>query len=265
MKIKELELNEINRLGPDGFGGGKDYLSLGYGNVAVRKLPGGSGLFYSVNKDSSQVEVKLWDKKNKGEYEPLPEPQFADKNKERRAEFDKAPGRLVGTLSLEPVFFPIRGALQVNIITIDEEYRGQGLATALYGIVLTIMKRPILAGSGQTTGGQKNWVSLASIPGVEIKGYVAVNNDDIDTRNYDEWNRYSYDQASKKIDIIMGKLGGQYIGKSGEDRFFAFDVKPNSTGKELEAYVKTKLSTLYSNNYDNNMDIGLYAVWTGQL
>jgi hypothetical protein len=143
---------------------------------------------------------------------------------------------------------------------VDEDYRGVGIAKALYGIVLTILKRPLLAGTSQTPGGRRNWVSLAGIPGVEMKGYISFDEDDLDTRR----NPYSMTtpaKANKNIDTIMGQLGGQYIGKSRfGDVYFAFDVKPNTTGTELEAHVKTKLSAVYGNY---NSDAGLYAVWTG--
>jgi hypothetical protein len=176
---------------------------------------------------------------------------------------------LIGKLSVEEVSsFPLRRAVQVNTITVDEDYRGIGLAKALYGIVLTIMKRPLLAGDSQTPGGRKNWVSLAGIPGVEMKGYVAIDEDDLRTRDVSRSNlgRNFVNSQNKKvdkiIDTVMGQLGGQYIGKGRYgDAYFAFDVKPNTTGTELEAHVKTKLSAVYGNY---NSVTGLYAVWTGQ-
>jgi len=42
--------------------------------------------------------------------------------------------------------------------------------------------------------------------------------------------------------------------------FFAFDVTPNATGKELEAHVKTKMSKIYG---DTDFNSGLYAIWSG--
>jgi hypothetical protein len=124
------------------------------------------------------------------------------------------------------------------------------------------MKRPLLAGSSQTPGGRKNWVSLASIPGVQMKGYISFDEDDLDTRP-SPYSMTTPAKANKNIDTIMGELGGQHIGRGryGDD-YFAFDVKPNTTGTELEAAVKTKLSQVYSGNYNSNA--GLYAVWNGQ-
>jgi hypothetical protein len=176
----------------------------------------------------------------------------------------KAPGQLIGKLSVsEAKYFPLKGAVQVDTITVDEDYRGMSLAKALYGIVLTIMKRPLLAGSSQTPGGRRNWLSLASIPGVEMKGYFSMDDDDLNPNA--ERSRFSDTtpaQVNKNIDIIMGQLGGQYMGKGRhDDEYFAFDVQPDTTKQELKAYVDTKLSKVYGGY---NSDTGLYAVWTGQ-
>jgi hypothetical protein len=158
--------------------------------------------------------------------------------------------------------FPLRRAVQVNTITVDEDYRGMSLAKALYGIVLTILKRPLLAGTSQTPGGRRNWVSLASIPGVEMKGWVALDETELDP-TVSRYSGTTPAQVNKNIDTIMGQLGGQHIGKNSYGTvYFAFDVRPNTTGTELEAAVKTKLSQVYGSNY--NSDAGLYAVWTGQ-
>lgn len=63
--------------------------------------------------------------------------------------------------------------------------------------------------------------------------------------------------------IGKGKLGGQHIGTSRSGvEYFAFDVRPNTTGQELEAYVKTNLSKVYG-GYDTE-NTGLYAIWTGK-
>lgn len=277
--IETQELDEIERLRPDDYEGGKDSLYDKQYGKQIRKLPGGSGLLYSTNEGRwGGIDIKLWDPNGK-EYlafkaknnEPRPERQRRESKRDykyrlyswERSQRDlNAPGQLIGKLSVSNVnSFPLKGAVQVDTITVDEDYRGVGLAKALYGIVLTIMKRPLLAGSSQTPGGRRNWVSLASIPGVEMKGYIVIDEEELDTDPRINDPRYAK-QADKNIDIIMGKLGGQHIGRSrlGYD-FFAFDVKPNTTSTELEAYVKTNLSKVYG-NYDSNT--GLYAIWTGQ-
>jgi hypothetical protein len=164
--------------------------------------------------------------------------------------------QLIGKLTLENVDgFPMKGAVQVGTITVDEDYRGRSIAKSLYGIVLTIMKRPLLAGSSQTPGGRRNWLSLSQIPGVEVQGWLRISDDELDFLEVPD--------AGKNIDTLMGKLGAQYLGKGAwrGDQFFSFDVQPGRTGKELEAVVKTHLSQVYNENY--RVNTGLYAVWTG--
>jgi hypothetical protein len=276
------ELDEIERLRPSDYAGGKEYLYDKTAGKQVRKLPGGSGLLYSVSEGRyGSIDIKLWDP-NGADYvaqksaEPEPRPvqlrrepswQFSRRLRQWQSlqQGQDTPGQLIGKLSVESdSSFPLRRAVQVNTITVDEDYRGMSLAKALYGIVLTILKRPLLAGTSQTPGGRRNWVSLASIPGVEMKGWVALDETEFDARhNSYQWRRNTPAKVNKTIDTIMGQLGGQHLGKNnyGTD-YFAFDVRPNTTGTELEAAVKTKLSQVYGSNY--NSDAGLYAVWTGQ-
>ena len=284
------ELDEIERLSPSGFEGGKEHLNREYdtGKI-IKKLPGGSGLLYSIEDEGSgDFKIRLWDPVNKGEFEPAKQhtvkPSYYSnrewkellarqerRNAEMQARFARAPGKLVGELTThKPYGLPLKNALQVGVITVDEDYRGVGLAKALYGIVLTIMKRPLVAGSSQTPGGRKNWVSISQIPGVEMKGYFAIDTVDlqaVDTSKlnprYDDigWAKKNNKQVDNTIDTIMGKLGGQFIGQAPGKEFFAFDVKPDTTGKELQSYVDTQLTEVYGNY---NSSTGLYAVWTGQ-
>jgi len=287
MRIRDLQLDEIERLSKSGFEGGKDYLDGYSREKSVQKLPGGSGLLYSITKDSGDFVIKLWDKDNKEPFEPTPidtqRPSFytrrewdqrieriKQRDADRKRVYDRAPGKLIGQLTVDDVSrnFPLPGAVRVGTITVDEDYRGMGLAKSLYGIVLTIMKRPLLAGSSQTPGGRKNWLSLSQIPGVEMKGYFKVDDHDLATRDTSDvpgrdkrWYDSQNKQAEKRIDTIMGELGGQYIGGSKwGSHYFAFDVKPNTSKQELEAYVNTKLSQVYGGYYSSG---GLYAVWNG--
>jgi hypothetical protein len=275
------ELDEIERLNPSAYTGGKDSLYDKTAGKQIKKLPGGSGLLYSTSEGRyGGIDIKLWDPNGKEylaqkskEQEPKPVQQRRETrwNYERRV-IDwqrtqmglKAPGQLIGKLSVsEAKYFPLKGAVQVDTITVDEDYRGMSLAKALYGIVLTIMKRPLLAGSSQTPGGRRNWLSLASIPGVEMKGYFSMDEEELDpVAAKGSYSMTTPAQVNKNIDIIMGQLGGQYMGKGRhDDEYFAFDVQPDTTKQELKAYVDTKLSKVYG-GYNSNT--GLYAVWTGQ-
>jgi ribosomal protein S18 acetylase RimI-like enzyme len=291
MKITELQLDEIERLSPSGFSGGKDYLDSYGREKSVRELPGGSGLLYSITKDGGgDFIIKMWDRANKGEFKASPiisqRPsyytrrewdRYIERAKQRdaslKAEYDAAPGKLIGQLTVDSVgrSFPVPGAVKVGTITVDEDYRGGGIAKALYGIVLTIMKRPLIAGSSQTPGGRRNWMSLSQIPGVQMKGYMRIDDEDLKTRDpatagrFDDkrWIARQNKVAEKSIDTIMGKLGGEYMGKNSYGtHYFAFDVRPDTTKQELKAYVDTNLSKVYSSGYSSGG--GLYAVWVGQ-
>lgn len=277
MRAQEF-ISEIERISKSGYEGGKDAMKFDYGREkTVRPLPGGSGLLYSITDGGGDYEIKIWDPRVK-EFDPGEPPKrmswmmnaeyqrslerWKERNETLKRDFARSPGQLVGKLDVEAVDFPLKGAVQVNTITVDEDYRGGGIGKALYGIVLTIMKRPLIAGSSQTPGGRKNWASLSQIPGVELKGYVVVDDYDLDTDPYDSDPR-TVKRAEQNIDTIMGQLGGQYIGNSRGMEYFAFDVQPNTTGNELQAYVDTKLTKIYSNDYRGRGDNGLYAVWTG--
>ena len=270
-------VQEIDRLPATMYTGGKEYLSNKDAGKRVRPLPGGSGLLYSVADYGESIEIKLWDPNN-ANYQSLKqqklgpqpvaqrgEPYYAfrlrDQDWRLAQDLVGAPGELVGKLIVYKVqSFPVPGAVQVNTITVDEDYRGQGLARALYGIVLTILRRPLLAGTSQTPGGRRNWVSLSQIPGVEMKGYLFLRPWEIDPK---EPIAALQKAANSNIDTVMGQLGGQYIGRSkgNDNEYWAFDVQPNTTKKELEAVVKTKLNQLYGDRYSSY--VGLFAVWSG--
>ena len=281
MRAHEFEaqaLGEIERISANDYTGGKSSLYDKQHGKQIRQLPGGSGLLYSTS-DSRYggTDIKLWDPKGQ-EYVAQKSQGSTPKPARRRGEsgwsYDNrliawhraqqglaAPGQLIGKLSVSDVsWFPLKGAVQVETITVDEDYRGMSLAKSLYGIVLTIMKRPLLAGGMQTPGGRKNWVSLSQIPGVDMKGYVtlvAVELDPDPTMN----GTILAKKAEKNIDTVMGQLGGQHLGNKNGMSYFAFDVKPNTTGKELEAHVATNLSKIYGGSRSDSAV--LYAVWTG--
>jgi len=60
----------------------------------------------------------------------------------------------------------------VTGLEIDHAWRNKGLATSLYGILLSIEHFNIVSDSSQTPSGARTWVSLSKIPGVEVRGLV---------------------------------------------------------------------------------------------
>ena len=169
MKAREFmvdALTEIAAIPAYEFVGGKAELGRAdYRNPKkLTPLPGGSGFAYSIENNTIIIVDTKRNAKQAIAYLNLDAAGQA-------GSFVNAAGGI-----------PISGRpLQVQSITVDEDYRGQGLAKALYGIVLAIMKRPLVSGTSQTPGGRRNWLSLASIPGVEVKGLVRLPTRDTDT------------------------------------------------------------------------------------
>jgi hypothetical protein len=238
MRAQEF-IQEITRFKARDYAGGKDEIEyLAKSRSSLTPLPGGSGLLYNVQRKSYGPMIVIWDPKGPDARPGRPQP--------------------IGKLSLERAdWMPLQGALQVGSITVDEDYRGRNIAKSLYGIALSAMRRPLVAGYAQTPGGRRNWVSLAQIPGVEVRGWISLDDWDFDSRISNA------SQVTKTIDTLMGRLGAEYVGKSprNDRHVFAFDVQPGRSEKEMEAVVKTTLSRVY-NEYSDVMS-GLYAVWTG--
>lgn len=234
MRSQEF-LPEIERLKARDYEGGKDEIEyVAKRRAGLTPLPGGSGLLYNVQGDKYFPMIVIWDPDGPDARPGRPQP--------------------IGKLSLERAEYriPIPGALKVGSITVDEDYRGRGIARSLYGIVLSVMRRPLIAGDSQTPGGRQNWVSLAQIPGVEVRGFVSIGDNDIDDNI----------RGKNIIDTLMGRLGAEYIGETTNNQHvFAFDVQPGRSEQEMEAVVNTILSRLYNEHPD--VRSGLYATWTG--
>ena len=231
MKAKEF-VTEIYKIQKGEFTPDKSHMNK-YDQIPglkTKSLPGGSGLHYSVNKDGDTLGIYIVD-------------------------FSSGAGDIIGQLDLSRYHqFPIKNAWQVDSIVVDPEYRGRGIGQSLYGVILSILKYPLVSGFDQTSGGQKSWLNLASIPGVEIKGYVPINDNyfDVDPERPD----YEEKKFKRFLNNIMN-MGGEYLGKSATSHYFAFDVE-SGTGK-LEPVVKNQLK-LYNTDFINP---GLFAIWTG--
>lgn len=161
---------------------------------------------------------------------------------------------IIGKLQIESITFPLKNAGYVDYITVHKHYTGFGIAKSLYGIWLSILKRPLVSGSMQTPGGRRNWISLNKIPGVTVKGYITIGD-------------YNFDKQMKEnFDIIADAImntGAQYIGQDDNDRhYFEFDIESNSGQTELQAVYK-KAVKLYDDG-DSFIDTGLYAIWDGE-
>jgi GNAT superfamily N-acetyltransferase len=197
----------------------------------AKPLPGGSGLKYVIERDSETLVVYILD-------------------------YESGTGDVVGQLQLGRFKnFPIKNAWQVDSVVVDPAYRSAGIGKSLYGVILSILKLTLVAGGDQTEGGRRSWLSLANIPGVEVRGYIPIS----DSYFSDE-DRTTLEKKKiqRLVDNIMN-MGGEYLGRSKNAHYFAFDVVPG-TG-ELEPAVKKELR-LYG--YNDLTNPGLYAIWTGQ-
>jgi len=225
-------LTEIENMPANQFVGGKDMLDTRKrpAKQNLQPLLGGTDLLYAVDQDRHGPRVVIV------------EPGVSTVNKPQ----------VVAALYLDPVDY-LPNTVQVASITVDEDYRGRGLAKALYDIVFTKMRKNLLSGDEQTPGGKRNWMSLASIPGVEVKGMVRIPNDIFDlNKNRVSSNYQKY--IDQTMDQIM-ELGGQFFHKNKDFSFWLFDVVPGKG--QLQPYVQNSLSKLYG--YDaRNL---LLATW----
>ena len=108
----------------------------------------------------------------------------------------------------------VLGTWGVETIVVKRDYRGQGLAKALYGIALSILKLTLEAGGMQTMHGQRMWLMLNSIPGVQVLGYNMVptekyqahKNDTVIDQNKN-WTRYTFPVRPGKRSMRSGRPG----------------------------------------------------------
>ena len=162
-------VSEIARI-PQGDYGDEGTLSPDIPQVKRKKLPGGSGLTYGINKrDPEFMEIMIFD----GD-------------------------RLVGELDLGATLDPLE-TWRVESVVAAPEYKGRGIGKALYGIALSILKLTLEAGDTQTRHGQQMWLMLNSIPGVEVQGYNMYRTGQYKPRPGDEiiaqddtWTRYTF-------------------------------------------------------------------------
>ena len=160
---------EIARI-PQGDFGDADTLVAPKHDVEKKELPGGSGFTYAVDKTGTgDLEIMIFD----GDI--------------LAAELD-----LFETQD-------VTGAWRVNTVAVNPKYRSRGLGKALYGIALSILKLTVEAGDTQTRHGQRMWLMLNSIPGVEVLGYNMERTDKYKPRPNDEivaqdddWTRYTF-------------------------------------------------------------------------
>ena len=195
------QVSEIARI-PQGDYGDEGTLSPDIPQVKRKKLPGGSGLTYGVNrKDPEFMEIMIFD----GD-------------------------RLAGELDLAATLDPLE-TWRVESVVAAPEYKGQGIGKSLYGIALTILGLTLETGETQTKHGQRMWIMLNSIPGVEVLGY-----------------------AMSPTDEYRAKPGDQIVDQNDHWTRYTFPVEPGRRSMR-----STRPGTgIYSSHY-----VSMIARWTG--
>jgi ribosomal protein S18 acetylase RimI-like enzyme len=140
-RTNESRVMEIARIPQGDYGSEGTIDTERVPDVDRKELPGGSGLTYGINqKDTEFLEIMIFDK-----------------------------DKIVGELDLADTRGPMK-TWSVENLAVDPQHRGRGIAKSLYGIALSILRLPVEAGQLQTGYGQKMWLMLNSIPGVEVVG-----------------------------------------------------------------------------------------------
>jgi GNAT superfamily N-acetyltransferase len=183
---------EIARI-PQGDFGDADTLAAPKYAIEKKPLPGGAGFSYAVGRpDAEDLEIMIFD----GD-----------------------------TLAAELDLFYTQDATKawrVNTVAVNPEYRSRGLGKALYGIALSILKLTLEAGDTQTKHGQRMWLMLNSIPGVEVLGYNMERtaeykpgpNDKIIKQDKD-WTRYTFPVQPGTHSMRSGRRGtGMYTSQA---------------------------------------------------
>lgn len=203
-------------------------------NSTTGKLPGDNDFHYSINSKKNETTIYIFIPSTSGKSGPI-----------------------LGKLEVSPVPFPLKDARTVDMISVHPNYRGQGIAKSLYGVYFTVLGGPLVSGGGQTPGGRRNWLSMANIPGVILKGWVSVDDDLFDTDGE------VFGRSGLTIDTMTTKImesGGEYMGEVNNRHFFSFEVVPGQN--QLEPVAKRALDAYRS--YGIGYGTGLYAIWTGK-
>ena len=186
------DLFEIAKI-PQGDFGDADTLKAPKYDIEKKELPGGGGFTYAVGKPNAEdLEIMIFD----GD-----------------------------TLAAELDLFQTRdvtGAWRVNTVAVDPKYRSRGLGKALYGIALSILRLTLEAGDTQTRHGQRMWLMLNSIPGVEVRGYNMERTEKYKSRPGDKivaqdknWTRYTFPVKSGVNSMRSARRGtGMYTSQA---------------------------------------------------
>lgn len=265
----------IERLDPDSYEGGKQELRWYKKNMArQRALPGGSRFTYQVRGKltDSEIAIVLLDPSGKVDEPRTYAYRTTKEYMKAHTSWKRAGGKgsqIIGKLSMYKIpKFPAPNAFEVGAITVDEDYRGQGLGLALYGIAINVLNISLISGDSQTPSGRKNWINLASIPGCEVVGYISIDETAlaaVEVTPDVQWREAHNTKAETLIDRIMN-VGAEYLGtwknRRGNQHTFIYPVTSNGTNTELQNAVKGSDVQVYGAR-DDRLESGLLARWVG--
>ncbi len=256
-------VTEIKRLDTDSYTGGKDEVEY----LPVKKLiplPGGSRFKYQVDRSGGSCAIDIVATNVDRPMPPAPRDWWSLDDKKKAAadvaawKLNAKGSKVIGRLALSAVWkSPLPNSYMVDFITVDEDYRGQGLAKSLYGIAISILHFNLVSGDSQTPGGRKNWISLSKIPGCEVVGLLSIRNQHLDPNEH-----YSTDdEVSETMDSLMS-IGCDYLGEKDKKHWFYFPITVSKD--EIATAVKNDVE-VYHDSYmsGKGWDTFLLARWLG--
>ena len=159
--------------------------------------------------------------------------------------------KVIGHLQLtelKKISWPER-AYDILTVTVDEKYKGKGLAPVMYYIALTKLG-PLLLGSQHTPGGAKLALSISKVPGIKVRGFLILRKSSF----------HPEERAERKLEIEeeLRASKARIIGQTSDGAdVWSFAVKPGTV--ELEAVPGIDLYDLSI----SHEDLGVYATWVG--
>jgi pyrimidine deaminase RibD-like protein/GNAT superfamily N-acetyltransferase len=119
---------------------------------------------------------------------------------------------------------------EVDKIQVLPKYKGQGLGMSLYGIALSILKKPLVAGTAQTPDSQRAWLRLSQIPGVQVMGLLQMR------RGLEPFYQWKVDELEAKPWIRVGN-----------HQLYLFPV---TAGKKRMKVAQPKVHKIYGRDTD---------------
>jgi hypothetical protein len=226
---KAMKINEIHKIASYTYSGIEslqDANKKHSRNPNFKPLPGKEGLFYLIFSEQFRIEFMIAVANTPGMKNPNVEPTWL------------IVGYLNAYLDTIDNIYDKR-VLQVGVISVDSKFRGRGIASTLYDLLLKGPEKFILfSGSDQTPGGQAMWANLNRKPDIEVTGWVSF----YTTEPKSAMNKYNDAEFIKFIE----DQGGAYFGESATDKiFFEFAVSQLPTKAQLEILGKRSPVTVY--------------------